>query len=96
MSPEIVNMFAEHGLAGLVIAVLFFMIFVLIKVLTKKDAKFIEHLRASSAECTATMQEILADEREERKEVRADNKKSHGQLSKAIDGLAEGLRGIEK
>ena len=37
MSPEIVNMFAEHGLAGLVIAVLFFMIFVLIKVLTKED-----------------------------------------------------------
>ncbi len=96
MSPEVINMFAEHGLAGLVIAVLFFMIFFLIKTLSKKDAKFIEHLRQNSSECTRHMQTILDDERAERKETRADNKKSHSQLSKAIDGLAEGLRDSKK
>ena len=96
MSPEIINLFAEHGLAGLVIAVLFFMIFFLLKTLSKKDTKFIEHIRDNDTKFTKHIQTILDDERVERKETRSDNKKSHSQLSKAIDGLAEGLRGIEK
>ena len=96
MSREVINMFAEHGLAGLVIAVLFFMCFFLIKALGKKDAKFIEHLRENDTKFVVHIQTILDDERVERKETRADNKKCHSQLSKAIDGLAEGLRGIER
>ena len=85
MLTDIVNLFAEHGLGGLVIAMLFFMVFYLIKSLGVKDTKYSTHI-----------QTILDDERAERKEARADYKKSHSQLAKAIDGLAEGLKSKER
>ena len=84
MSPDIINLFAEHGLGGLVIAVLFFMVFYLIKSLGVKDTKYTTHI-----------QTILEDERVERRATRADYKRSHSQLAKAIDGLAEGLKSKE-
>ena len=81
MPADTFTLFAEHGLAGLVISVLFFMIFYLLRCLTSKDDKFAQHI-----------QEILDDDREERKEAREDNKESHKRLAEAIDGLADGLR----
>jgi len=84
MPADIFKLFAEHGLAGLVIASLFFMIFYLLRSLSIKDTKYSDHI-----------QSILDDDREERKETRIDNKRSHSQLAKAIDGLADGLRDKE-
>lgn len=91
MSPEIVSLFAEHGLAGLVIGVMFFMIFFLIRTLSAKDTKFTKHIEQHNTQCMSNIQGILDDERDERKETRKDNKASQAQLAKAIDGLAKGL-----
>ena len=42
------------------------------------------------------VQDVLADERQERTATREINRKSYAQLSKAIDGLAKGLAGSPK
>ena len=96
MSDEIINLFAEHGLAGLVIAILFSLIFYLIKSLATKDTKFTNHLERSNTQCMKNIQDVLDDDREERIAAREENRKSYSQLSKAIDGLARGLAATPK
>ena len=76
------NIWAEHGgLIGLIIFSLFGLIATFIVVLTRKDKAAQNFIR-----------EILANDREDRKEDRADHRVTFDRLGNALDSLTDELR----
>ena len=75
------SLWAEHGLTGLVLFALFGLIAVFLRVISKKDAGN-----------QSFIQNLLDDERAERKATRKDNAANSDKLAKAISGLADELR----
>lgn len=75
------SLWAEHGLTGLVLFALFGLIGVFLRVISKKDAGN-----------QSFIQNLLDDERAERKATRKDNAANSDKLAEAISGLADELR----
>lgn len=75
------QLWAEHGLTGLVLLALFGLIGVFVRVITKKDSAH-----------QAFLERLLAAEREERARTREDHAANSDKLSQAIDRLSDNLR----
>ena len=76
------SIWAEHGgLIGLIIFSLFGLIATFVVVLTRKDKSSQQFIK-----------EILANDRDERKEDRGEHRETFNRLSDAINGLTSELR----
>ena len=78
------ELWAEHGLTGLVL-------FALIGIIIL----FIRFNQERAKEDKAFIEKILCENMSERKEIREDNAKNIAKLATALDGLTDRLRGIE-
>ncbi len=81
IGEDVGKAWAEFGLAGLVIGTLFTLIFLFVRMLSKKDSTH-----------QTFVKELLASEREERVETRKENATNAGKLASAIDDLTKSLR----
>lgn len=75
------SLWAEHGLTGLVLFALFGLIAVFLRVISRKDEGH-----------QSFIQDLLDDERAERKATRKENAANSDKLATAIHGLADELR----
>tara|TARA_R100001463_G_scaffold71953_1_gene125823 strand:+ start:1529 stop:1789 length:261 start_codon:yes stop_codon:yes gene_type:complete len=75
------QLWAEHGLTGLVLLALFVLVGVFVKVNTKKDS---DH--------QAFVEKLITDERDERRHARAESTQVQNRLSNAITELTSKLK----
>lgn len=78
------QLWAEHGLTGLVLLALFGLILIFIRVIIKKDSNH-----------QTFLERLLEAERKERTKAREDHTTSSDKLAQAIDRLSENLRNRE-
>ena len=82
----------EGGIIGLVLFALFTVIFVFIKVLSKKDVTHQEHLAKKDSETQSFLSNILESNREERRESLESNERSNDKLANALNELTGEIR----
>lgn len=78
---------AEHGLSGLVIGALFLVVVIFIWVIVKRDDKFISSIKDQETRSTNFLDNVLTEERTERRISSREIKESNLRLADALTSL---------